>query len=563
MKPAGKGEFESLYFDYPHFEFKRPPELNGQTKHHPVAISGGGPVGMAAALELARRGIASVLLEKKHTVNEGSRALCLSRYSFETLQQLGLIDPFLTKGLGWTHGRCYYGSQMIYRLEMPHSDQERFLPMYNLQQQYIEQFLADKIAEYPDLIDMRWQSEVMGIDSTPNDVTLTVKTPEGEYKLKADYLLAADGGKSAVRKMLDLRMNGENLPGNYVIADLRMDHDFPTERRSFFESEANPDATILIHKEPDDIWRVDWQILDGEDPEEAIAEDNIRPKVQAILDMIGHTGPWELEWWSIYTANTLCLDDYKHGRVLFIGDCAHIVPIFGVRGLNNGFADAVNAAWKLAYVLKGDAPEALLESYTPERRGATLDVFRSAGKSSRFMTPPSRGYELMRKAVLELSLSQEFTRQFADPRQVQPYTYLESPITSFKNRDLAMTNGPTVGSPAINRKIAENNFLLDHLGLGFTGLYFTDQEHVPNEAVNLFAKLQEIDQDFLPLVIASQPLQQHDKTRIMDSEGNIFSGYGAHDGTFYLIRPDRHIAARWATITPGEIETALTTALGG
>ena len=563
MRPSGRGELESLYFKYPKYDFRRPPEMAGQTPHHPVVIAGAGPVGLTAALELARRGIRCVLLESKDTLNDGSRAICVSRYSFETLQQLGLSKRFVQKSLGWTHGRCYYRDQMIYRLAMPHSDQERFLPMYNIQQQYIEQYLVDKLEEYPGVVDLRWQSEVIAVRDSGNVVELGIKTPEGEYQLQAAYLLAADGGKSTTRKLLNLRMNGDNLPGNYVIADLRMDHDFPTERRSFFESEANPDSTVLIHREPDNIWRVDWQIKVGASAEEATDEANIRNRVQAILDMIGHTGPWELEWWSIYTANTLCLDDYRHGRVLFIGDAAHIVPIFGVRGLNNGFADAVNAAWKLAYVLGGEAGEGLLDSYTPERRGATLDVFRNAGRSSRFMTPPTRGYELMRKAALELSLSQEFTREFANPRQVQPYTYSDSPTVSFMNRDADMNKGPVVGASAINRRIATDDYLFDHLGLGFTGLYFTEGRTVDDEISRLFSRLAEIDRNFTGLLISRQSLSQQGLNVIEDSQGTIFEGYGAQAGSFYLLRPDRHITARWLAMNSEEVMQALGAALGG
>jgi 3-(3-hydroxy-phenyl)propionate hydroxylase len=563
MRPAGKHEMDSLYFDYPKYEFKRAPELDGRTTTHPVVIAGAGPVGLTASLELARRGISSVVLDSKDTLNDGSRAICISRYSFESLQQLGLSEVFLDKSLGWIHGRCYYRNKVIYRLEMPHSGDERFLPMYNIQQQYIEQYLVDKIAEYPDLVDMRWQSKVVGVDSSPGGVALTVQTPEGEYQLQSEYLLAADGGKSSIRKDLGLRMNGDNLPGTYVIADIRMDHDFPTERRSFFESEANPSATILIHKQPDNIWRVDWQILDHEDPGQAIEEVNIRVRVQAILDMIGHDGSWELEWWSIYAANTLCLNNYKHERVLFIGDSAHIVPIFGVRGLNNGFADAINAAWKLAYVLRGEADKKLLESYTPERRGATLDVFRSAGKSSRFMTPPSRGFQLVRKAVLELSLSQEFTRKFADPRQVQPYTYSESPITSFRDRDADFLIGPEAGSPAVNCRIGPDDYLLDHLGLGFTALYFCEQQQVPQLVIDLFDELKELDQSFMSLVISRASLVRTVPNGIVDSLGTLFDNYAAGEHTLYLLRPDRHVAARWISTKPDEVKMALFIALGG
>jgi len=524
-------------------------------------IVGAGPVGMTAALELARQGVHCVLLDAKSTLNDGSRAICISRSSFETLQQLGVVGAFEEKSLGWTHGRCYYRDHMIYRLEMPHSDQERYLPMYNLEQQYIEQFLADRIAARPEPIDMRWQSEVVAVRTSDERVEATVRTPEGDYAIEADFLLAADGARSRIRSLLGLRLNGENLPGNYVIADVQMDHDFPTERRSFFESAANPDSTILIHRQPDNIWRIDWQILEGQDPDEAIREDNVRARVQKILDMIGHAGPWDLEWWSIYTANTLCLDDYRHGRILFIGDAAHIVPIFGVRGLNNGFADAVNAAWKLAYVLHGDAGVALLDSYTPERRGATLDVFRNAGKSSRFMTPPSRGYALMRKAVLQLSLSRDFTRRFADPRQVLPYTYGDSPLTGFHERDREFGGGVPAGGIAVNRRIASDDFLLDHLGTGFTGLYFASGPDLSPTVRGLFARLRTIDPHFKPLVVAPESLQQSDVDIIVDASGRIAAAYAADAGSFYLLRPDRHVAARWRTVEPGEAQQALLIAL--
>ena len=258
MRPAGRGELESLYFTYPKFEFVRPPEMDGEPVRHRVAVVGAGPVGLAAAIELARRGFRCVVLEAKDTLNNGSRAICVSRNSFETLQQLGVAARFEKKALGWTHGRCYYGDRLIYRLEMPHSDQERYLPMYNIQQQYIELFLAERCGELADFIDMRWQSTVVDVKNEDGGVRAIVATPDGNYGLCCEYLLAADGAASPVRKALGLRLAGENLPGRYVIADVRMDHDFPTERRSFFESGANPGSTVLVHRQPDSIWRIDW-----------------------------------------------------------------------------------------------------------------------------------------------------------------------------------------------------------------------------------------------------------------------------------------------------------------
>src|SRR4029079_6905443 len=238
------------------------------------------------------------------------------------------------------------------------------------------------------------------------------------------------------------------------------------------EPAANPGGTVLIHKQPDDMWRIDYQLREGESEEEAVKGARSRARVGAILSDIGHTRPWELEWWSVYSANTLCLDDYRHGRVFIIGDAAHIVPIFGVRGLNNGLADAENIGWKLALVLHGEADDRLLDSYSPERRGATLDVFANATKSTRFMTPPTRGWRLAAEAALSLSLRHEFPRGLANPRQMQPYTYSESPLTPFAKRDAEFAGGPLCGSAAPNAEIADGSHLLDYAGNGMTALLF-------------------------------------------------------------------------------------------
>ena len=552
MRPAGQGSLESLYFRYPTFEARPAPERTSAATRHRVVIVGAGPIGMTAALILARHGVASVLLDKKNTFNDGSRAICIARASMHILERAGAVDAFVDKALGWRYGRSYYQGKLIYRLEMPHPTGEKYLPMYNLQQQYIEQFLHDVVQRSP-LIDMRWQSDVTGVDARADGVSLEVASPPGDYTLHADYVLAADGARSPIRSMLGLRMKGDNYEGKYVIADIQMAHDFPTERRAFFDPAGNPGGTVLIHKQPDNLWRVDYQLRDGESEADALREDNLRARIQSILDDIGQNGPWALEWWSIYTANTLCLDDYKHGRVLFVGDSAHIVPIFGVRGLNNGLADAHNAAWKLAYVLNGVAKPSLLDSYSPERRGATLDVFANATKSTRFMTPPSRGWQLTRQAALSLAVKNAFTREFANPRQMLPYTYAHSPITMMAERDAAFGGGPVAGSAAPNAKLGDGSHLLDRVSDGFAVLWFTNS--APSAAMNTnLDALRRLDPALTVCMVGHGG--------IVDTDGSIARTYDATEGTIYLLRPDQHIAARWRTPDGAAMLLALQIGLG-
>jgi len=550
VRPAGKGALDSLYFDYPQFAAPHVPELDGATARHLVLIVGAGPIGMTAALVLARYGVRSVLIDRKDTFNDGSRAICIARPSMHILERIGAVAPFVEKALGWRYGRSYYRGEQIFRLEMPQPPGEKYLPMYNLQQQYIEKFLHDAVAANR-LIDMRWQSELSAIEPRDDGVTARISSPAGDYRLDADYVLAADGARSPIRSMLGLRLKGDNYEGRYVIADIRMDHDFPTERRAFFEPAGNPGGTVLIHKQPDNIWRVDYQLREDESETDALKEQNLRARVGAILADIGHTKPWELEWWSVYSANTLCLDDYRHGRVIFIGDAAHIVPIFGVRGLNNGLADAENIGWKLALVLNGEADERLLDSYSPERRGATLDVFANATKSTRFMTPPTRGWRLAREAALSLSLKHEFPRGLANPRQMQPYTYSESRLTPYAGRDAEFAGGPVCGSAAPNAKLGDGSYLLDRAGTGMTAILFCEGPPDADQAL-LLEQLGRIDKRFVAIVV-SPGAAISAANAIADADGEIARLFGAAPGTLYLLRPDLHIAGRWKTAVPVEI----------
>jgi len=519
MRPKGRGELDSLYFNYPHFD---PPEASlVQNNVAPVVIVGAGPVGMTTALSLAKQGVSSILLERKTTFNDGSRAICISRSSFQTFERLGAIAPFLKKALPWTRGRSFYRGRQILEFEMPDSGDEKYRPMYNLQQQYIEQFLYHAVAECP-LVDVRWQSEVTALQDHPTSVEVMVKDPLRSYRLWADYVIAADGARSAVRSMRGLRLNGDNHAGRYVIADVQMPHDYPTIRRALFDPASRPGGTVLIHRQADDIWRIDYQLRDDEDAETAMEEANIRSNVRAVLADIGYDGDWELEWWSVYSANTLALDDYRDGRVFFAGDSAHIVPIFGVRGLNNGIADGENIGWKLAMVINGKAGPGLLDSYSPERRGATLDVFEQASKSTRFMTPPTTGFGLMRDAALSLALSQEWAGQLANPRQMTPYRYDCAPWTQVDGKTDRLAPGNVLPDCRIG-----NGFLSDQLAAEFTLVHC---------AMPRLAALSNLRQIAVPEIqgVAAQSC---------------------------LVRPDGYILGRWTTPDPAVIRKTLAKAL--
>lgn len=532
MRPSGRHETESLYFDYPHFD--APSDRSGLATATPVAIVGAGPVGMTAALALAKQNVASVLIDAKATFNDGSRAICISRSSYHILDRLGALAPFLEKSLPWTTGRTFYRGKQILEFDMPDGPQEKFRPMYNLQQQYIEQFLWEAVTREP-LIDARWQSRVTAITDTVDGVHLHIEDAKGAYDLPAQWVLAADGARSTIRTLRGLRLKGENYEGRYVIADVQMDHEYPTIRRALFDPDSRRGGTILIHRQPDNIWRIDYQLMHDEDEAHATREETVRESVAAVLKDIGYSGSWDLEWWSVYSANTLALDDYRDGRVFFIGDSAHIVPIFGVRGLNNGIADADNIGWKLGWVLNEKADESLLDSYTPERRGATLDVFANASKSARFMTPPSEGWQIMRDAALSLALTHPFAGGLANPRQMTPYTYADSPIVC--SDDPQFDGGPVPGAMLPDAR-AGGSFLSEMLGRAFT-LFCFDAS---------FADA--LDDPRLSVVL-------------LDLGSEAAQRLSATPNSAYLVRPDGHIAARWTSVDAAGVLSALAHATSG
>ncbi|KUY99444.1 MULTISPECIES: FAD-dependent oxidoreductase [unclassified Burkholderia] len=537
-------------------------------QRHRVAIVGGGPVGLAVALGLANHGIRSVLLEADDSVCHGSRAICISRRSLEIIERLGALDGFLRVGLPWSGGRSFYRHDEVLHFTMPQDENQKLPPMVNLAQYHIEQFLLDAALRRPELIEIRWQTKVAGVTQRPDGVRLDVDTPLGGYALDADWVVASDGGRSTMRDALGLSLHGTSYEGRYVIVDIALDSDRPTERLAYFDPASNPGSTVLVHKQPDNVWRIDYQLRDDEDPEAAVKPENVIPRVQSLLDMMGERGDWSPIWITIYKANALTLERYRHGRVLFCGDAAHLVPIFGVRGANSGIDDADNVAWKLAYVIRGLASDALLDSYSDERVFATHENLRYGTKSTEFMAPPSFAFDLMRKAVLTLAARHPALRSLINPRQTSAIAYTASPLNA-DERD-AFLAGPPPGtvlaecplmlqasSDIGNDNGARRGHLTDLVGACFTAFRFTRDGASDPSFADLERRLHDADIPFALVTLARHAAPQHPRCGGYDADGRLFDLYGARDGTVYLVRPDGHVLGRWHDARVTDLSAAL------
>jgi 3-(3-hydroxy-phenyl)propionate hydroxylase len=541
--------------------------------HVPVLIAGGGPVGLSLAALLAHHGVPCLVLEADASWCEGSRAICLSRRSLEILGWVGADRPLTAKGLAWVGGRSYFRDTEVLHFEMPSEPAERFAPMVNIQQYYIEQY-AHAAALRAGGVDVRWSSRVNTVRPHASGVDVDCQTENGRtQRIRADWLVACDGGRSTVREQLGLTLEGVQYEGRYVIVDIEQDTRRHVERLAWFDPPSNPGSTILMHRQPDNVWRIDYQVADHEDPVEAVKPENVLPRVQAHLDMIGETAPWKPLWISIYNAKCLTLPRYRNGRVLFAGDAAHLVPIFGVRGLNSGLDDAGNLAWKLALVHQGHAKHALLDSYSSERVLAARENIAFGAKSTEFMAPPHHGFKLLREAALRLALTAPDVRSLINPRQTSPVEYAGSPLNQpdqgrpdqgQRDQRAHFTGGARAGVPAPEARLRTVQGM-DHLtalfGSSFVALYFSDDPRPP-ACVQQAADASRSGVAALRLVRVSDR-GAPDPNTVIDELGQAWQRYDAAEGTLYLIRPDGYVMGRWrkAVSTREEIDQALERAI--
>ena len=553
-------------YNNPVYPYRRPPELDREgVRHCPVVIVGAGPTGLAMAIDLAQQGIASVVLDDNNTVSIGSRAICFAKRTLEILDRLGCAQPMVDKGVTWQRGRVFFQEREVYDFDLLPEEGHRMPAFINLQQYYFEEYLVDRADALSDLIDLRWLHKVTEVASHPERSEVMVSTEDGDYRLSCDYLLVADGANSKIRDMLGLESKGQVFQDRFLIADVIMKADFPTERWFWFDPPFHPNQSVLLHRQPDNVWRIDFQLGWDADPEEEKKEENIRPRVQA---MLGEDVEFELEWASVYTFRCRKMDDYIHQRVFFMGDAAHQVSPFGARGANGALQSTENLAWKLARVLKGEAHEALLATYNDERQHGAAENILNSTRATDFITPKSRVSRLFRDSVLELAERYPFARRLVNSgRLSMPCHYDDSPLNGHETEGLPLELRP--GSPAKDAPIGlagRRAWLLNQLGDRFTLLL--DGRVDSARAETLRAELEPLlarqtDLDLLIVGPAPHALAELSRsTLIEDAEAQVGERYGLTGGVGYLIRPDQHVCARWRQVIAADIETALDRALG-
>ena len=521
------------------YPYRKSPDQDRAVRRHPVVIVGAGPVGLAAALDLGRMGVPVLVLDDNEGIGEGSRAICFSKRCLEICDRLGAGKAMLDKGVVWNVGKVFHDDRLLYEFNLLPEDGHAYPAFINLQQPYFEKFLHDAIlAEQAKgaPIEIRGRNRVEAMEPGADHVALKVSTPDGDYGIEADWLLACDGARSPLRGMLGLGFEGRVFEDNFLIADVRMTADFPTERWFWFEPHFKSGASALLHKQPDDVWRIDFQLGWNIDRKKELEPESIRARVDA---MLGPDVSYDLVWTSIYTFQCRRMERFRHGRVIFAGDAAHQVSPFGARGANSGIQDVDNLCWKLKLVLDGTAPDRLLDSYDQERvHGADENILNST-RATDFITPKTPVSHMFRNAVLDLAAVAPFARTIVNSGRLSvPCTYDGSDLNGPDVAGMPVRTRP--GSPCPDAPL-DGGWLLSRLGGGFTLLTLDAEAPEVVEAHGVTVRR-------LALSGRENPAL---KARYLGDAG----------AGVYLIRPDQHVSARWTAFDREAVAAALARAL--
>ena len=526
------------------FGYRRHPDQDaGTAAECPVIVVGAGPVGLSLAIDLAQRGQPVVLLDDADRIGEGSRAICFSKRSLDYWDRLGVGDRMVDKGVVWSVGRIFHGPSELYRFDLLPEPGHKRPAFINLQQFYAEAYLVDRVMELPE-ISLRWRNKVTALESRNDCVVLTIETPDGPYRLAGQYVVACDGARSALRRMAGAEFAGQVFEDQFLIADVRMTAAFPTERWFWFDPPFHAGRSALLHKQPDDVWRIDLQLSRYADPAIEKQPENVRPR---IARMLGHD-QFEFEWISLYKFQCRRMERFIHGRVIFAGDAAHQVSPFGARGANSGLEDAENLAWKLDRALRQLSPESLIETYHVERSAAADENIRESTRATDFMAPNSHQEARLRKAVLSLAKETEFGKRMVNGGRLSLPSVYETPLSTPDSE--SWRAGPCPGSSMPDAPLTTGDgrpqFLTEAFaaqGRRFTLLSF------PNGAAT------EVPDDVGIIRIGGAD-------GLIDAQGLAMQRYDAEPGTAYLLRPDGYVAARFRHSTPDALAAALARAGG-
>ena len=552
-------------FEYPVYPFKPPAELREhRVGRHQVVIVGGGLAGLTAAVDFGVRGIPCVLVDDNNTVSLGSRSIAQGKRTMEIATRLGISERMIPKGISWSKGNTLIQDKLLYSFDLSPDGEEKYQAFLCLPQYYVEEILVERVRDFPH-VDIRWSSRVIDMTNGDKTAQLEIETPEGNYKVEADWVIACDGVRSSVRKALGVAFEGDKFIENFVICDVKMVFKFPPQRMFWFDPTFDKSNISLMHQQPDSIWRIDWQLGPNDDPAVECEPARVNKRLET---MFGPGVAFETQFASIYSFEVRRVKNFRAGRVLFAGDAAHqLSPFGGGRGGNSAIQDVDNLVWKLACVLRRDAPESLIDTYNAERAPVADENMRLSRRAAEFINPSNAHSRSVRNAVLALAPKHAFAKVLINTGRLSVAANLRG--SSLLTRDADRWDTPvTTGNAAVDAPVTGprggDDWLIHYLAGDFQLMLYAERpQDITAETIAVLAALGRDTVPVAALVVFGNAAANVDTLTVLhDRTGLIRKRYDLTGGSCYLFRPDQHVAARWRTLRADAVREAVRRSLG-
>ena len=515
------------------------PDIQPAVQHSAqVAIAGAGPVGLTIANYLGQMGVSVVLIEKLESLIDYPRAIGIDDEALRAMQAVGLVDNVLPHTTPWhamrfltPKGRCFADIQ-------PMTDEFGWSRRNAFIQPQVDAVLYDGLSRFPH-VRCLFSREVEAFSQNSDGVTLNVKGSGGEREtVRADWLVACDGGASFVRRTLNIPFEGKTAPNQWIVIDIANDP-LATPHVYLCCDPVRPYVSAAL---PHGIRRFEFMVMPGETEAQLSEPHKMRQLLSKVLPDPDNV---ELIRQRVYTHNARIAERFRVDRVLLAGDAAHIMPVWQGQGYNSGMRDAFNLAWKLALVVNGKAGEALLDSYQQERRDhakAMIDLSVTAGN---VLAPPKRWHGAVRDGISWLlNYLPPVKRYFLEMRFKPMPQYRDGALLA-EGEGKTSPVGKMFIQPKVTLETGQVTLLDEVIGARFAIIAWgcnpwwglTDEQIARWRAVGVqfIQVVPEVqihcDQDNVPGVI-----------RVGDTQNRLKNWFAQHDTAIAVVRPDRFVA---------------------
>ncbi|HBC5605943.1 TPA: bifunctional 3-(3-hydroxy-phenyl)propionate/3-hydroxycinnamic acid hydroxylase [Klebsiella oxytoca] len=515
------------------------PDIQPAVQHSAqVAIAGSGPVGLTIANYLGQMGVSVVLIEKLESLIDYPRAIGIDDEALRAMQAVGLVDNVLPHTTPWhamrfltPKGRCFADIQ-------PMTDEFGWSRRNAFIQPQVDAVLYDGLSRFPH-VRCLFSREVEAFSQNSDGVTLNVKGSGGEREtVRADWLVACDGGASFIRRTLNIPFEGKTAPNQWIVIDIANDP-LATPHVYLCCDPVRPYVSAAL---PHGVRRFEFMVMPGETEAQLSEPHKMRQLLSKVLPDPDNV---ELIRQRVYTHNARIAERFRVDRVLLAGDAAHIMPVWQGQGYNSGMRDAFNLAWKLALVVNGKAGEALLDSYQQERRDhakAMIDLSVTAGN---VLAPPKRWHGAVRDGISWLlNYLPPVKRYFLEMRFKPMPQYRDGALLA-EGEGKTSPVGKMFIQPKVTLETGQVTLLDEVIGARFAIIAWgcnprwglTDEQIARWRAVGVqfIQVVPEVqihcDQDNVPGVI-----------RVGDTQNRLKNWFAQHDTAIAVVRPDRFVA---------------------